>query len=496
MVDTDKNLAYKLSTTSLTSIIDIPEEELKWCTVNLSEVMNNGFRLEASVYEIEGRHAWEVLEECKYKLIPLLGTNGIIKQAFYPSRFKRIYVEKKYGIPFFLPSQILEINPKPAKYISPVTDADIEELKIKKDTLLLTRSGTIGNCAIASKTLQNKVFSDDIIRISFHDEIYLGYVYAFLRTKIGSVLINTNKYGAVVSHIEPEHLQNILIPDPPDMLKKQIHELIMKSYELRDESNELLDKAEKLLIEELELPLIDDFKPKYFYETSELKNYTVKLSKLQGRLDASYHVPIVDSVVEHLKQHALEVTTVGDPRISKKVILPGRFRRVYVEEGQGTVFFGGKQIYELDPSDKKYLSPKYHASQINTELRLTKNMILITRSGTVGKVALAPQHWGNWIINEHVIRIVPASDSIAGYLYVFLASPYGYELIRRFTYGSVVDEIDDNHVSQVQIPLIKEEKQNEINQLALEANDKRYEAYKLEQEAIKIVNDEVIHKTK
>lgn len=59
MVDTNKNLAYKLSTTS---IIDIPEEELKWCTVNLSEAMNNGFRLEASVYGIEGRHAWKFLK--------------------------------------------------------------------------------------------------------------------------------------------------------------------------------------------------------------------------------------------------------------------------------------------------------------------------------------------------------------------------------------------------------------------------------------------------
>lgn len=493
MVDTNKNLAYKLSTTS---IIDIPEEELKWCTVNLSEAMNNGFRLEASVYGIEGRHAWEVLEKCKYKLIPLLGTNGIIKQAFYPSRFKRIYVEKKYGIPFFLPSQILEINPKPVKYISPATDADIEELEIKKGTLLLTRSGTIGNCAIASKTLQNKVFSDDIIRISFHDEIYLGYVYAFLRTKIGSVLINTNKYGAVVSHIEPEHLQNILIPDPPDMLKKQIHELIMKSYELRDESNELLDKAEKLLIEELELPPIDDFKPKYFYETSELKNYTVRLSELQGRLDASHHVPIVKAIIEHLNEHALEVTTIGDPRISKRVILPSRFKRVYVEEGQGIKFLGGKEILELDPITDKFLSVRHHKKIIDEELFIKANSILTTSRGTLGKVVLAPKHFEGWAISDNLIQIVP-DTGVAGYLYVFLNSDYGYNLINSFGYGSVVNALEVIHVCEIPVPFLKNsEIQGTINQLALEANDKRYEAYKLEQEAIKIVNDEVIHKTK
>jgi len=83
---------------------------------------------------------------------------------------------------------------------------------------------------------------------------------------------------------------------------------------------------------------------------------------------------------------------------------------------------------------------------------------------------------------------------VAGYLYVFLATDYGRELIRRFTYGSVVDEINDGHVSNVSIPLLKSAPtQSKINRLALEANARRTEAYHLEQEAIRITNQEVIH---
>ena len=71
------------------------------------------------------------------------------------------------------------------------------------------------------------------------------------------------------------------------------------------------------------------------------------------------------------------------------------------------------------------------------------------------------------------------------------------ELIKRFTYGSVVDEIDSNHVSNVEVPLLKDKNiQWKINDLALEANKKRYEAYMLEQQAIKMVNDKVIHAEK
>lgn len=79
-------------------------------------------------------------------------------------------------------------------------------------------------------------------------------------------------------------------------------------------------------------------------------------------------------------------------------------------------------------------------------------------------------------------------------MYVYLLSDYGHELITRYTYGSVVDEIDDNHVSRIAFPILKnQDVQNEINSLALEANEKRYQAYKLEQEALKKMDEEVIY---
>lgn len=196
---------------------------------------------------------------------------------------------------------------------------------------------------------------------------------------------------------------------------------------------------------------------------------------------------------EHLQKYAEEVTTVGDARVSKEVILPGRFKRVYVDEGYGRVLIGGKQLHELDPSGKKYLSSTKH-DKILDKLEVLENTTLITRSGTIGKVALVPKHWEHWIPSDHIIRVVPANKDIAGYLNIFLASDYGFQLITRFTYGSVVDEIDDNHVRAIPVPLLKNhDVQKQINDLALEANQKRYEAYQLEQEALRIMDTEVIY---
>jgi len=481
-------------TISKIKIIDIPQEGINWGSVSLSEVLDSDTRLEANVYNIEGRHAREILKKCKWKLTSVCGDNGLAT-AYHRPRFKRIWVEKS-PFPIYQPSQILEIYPKPSGYISEATETGIEALRVKRGQILLTCSGTIGNCSIVSKTLDNKIFSHDLIRIDCKDEVDIGYVYAFIKTKIGYTLINTNNYGAVVSHIEPEHLNNIPIPNPPNMIKKRIHELVMKSYELRDESNKLLDIAEELLVKELELSPIHDFKPKYFDASSNnLKNYSVKFSELNNRFEASFHVPIVKSIINHLKSHAEEVTTIGDERISKKIILPGRFKRVYVGEGQGTVFFGGKQILYLDSSiEQKYLSIKYHSDRIKNELILREGEILISRSGTVGRIALIPKHWEGWTASEDLIRIMPA-NKVGGFLYVYLYSQYGQTLLKRFTYGSVQDHIEDIHVEQIVIPFLKNsDTQEKINRLALEANRKRYEAYLLEQNAIEIVNKAVLHK--
>lgn len=488
----NSNLAYKDQVQEIVTPI-INEAPLKWCSVSLSDVVSRGKRLEASVFDVEAKQARNTVIRGKYGTVDLGGAHGLVEKAYYPGRFKRIYCDKSFGEAFYLPSQMTDIYPKADKYISALTKCDMAELKLKENTLLLTRSGTIGTVSFVSKTTKGKVFSDDVIRVTFKNPENLGFVYAYLKSKIGNKILTTNGYGSVITHLEPEHLATVPIPDAPKEIKERIHNLIVQSYKLRDESNDLIDEATQLLIKGLQLPAMRDFDIKDYKKNAPVETYSVKFSNMNGRADASYHVPIVDAIVEHLKKYADEVTTVGDPRISNAVLLPPRFARVYVDEGYGRVLIGGKQLYELDPSSKKYLSNTKHKKLLD-QLEVYQNTVLITRSGTIGKVAFVPKHWEHWIPSDHIIRVVPANDAIAGYLYIFLCSDYGYELITRYTYGSVVDEIDDNHVRQIAIPLLKnKEAQKRINDLALEANEKRYEAYKLEQQALRIMDNEVIY---
>lgn len=486
------NLAHKLQPEEIERIDPLAPDPLRYTSVALSEIYSNNTRLEAGAFNLKAKAAKHKVEHCRYGYVHLWGEDGLVSEASYPGRFKRIYVEKEDGIPFFLPSQLGETQPKPSKYISEKTYKRIRGIEIKPNSLLLSRSGTIGKCAISSRTTIGKVYSDDVIRVFFRSDCDLGYVYAYFCTPIGQQMLQTNNYGAVVQHIEPEHLKNIIIPNAPDPIKRKIHNLVVESYDLRDESNELIDEAEQILYEELQLPPIEQLKPTYFDESVDLRNYTTKLSGLNLRLDCSYHTPIIQNIINAIKHNSKVLMQLG--KLANDIVLPGRFSRTYVDSSNGVHFLGGRDLFNLNPIKEKYLSKSIHKKQIEGELRIYKNNILTPSRGTIGSVVLAPQHFEDKVISDNIINI-RVSENIAGYVYSFLNTNYGCELIKRHIYGGVVDAMEPSMLYKVEIPLLKNEsKQKDINDQVLEANELRYQAYLKEQEAVKIMNNIINNK--
>lgn len=460
----------------------------QWYSLPISRAINNEHRLDVSAYNADAMKALLKVKQYKHGSIPLLGKGGIVKSAYYPGRYKRIYSNEQDGVPFYLPSQLEEIYPQPTKFIAPQTAKKLANDYIKANLLLMSRSGTIGKSTISSRSTVGKLFSDDVIRISFNNIYDLGYTYTFLNTFEGLNLLRSNNYGAVIDHIEPEHLRNIIIPNAPIELRQEIHNLIMQSFELRDRSNELIDNAQKLLFHELSLPPLSEIEPKQYSTNDKFRCISISASRLDGRLDVSYHVPEVEEIIDILHHNASRVLKIKDPEISKCIILPGRFKRVYVDKIHGVPFFGGKQLLQLTPSNVKYLSRTHHAKRIEQQLTVHENMCVISCSGTIGKVNIVPKHWDGWTLSQHVIRIMPSSNDIAGYIYAWLSSPYCKMLILRNSYGAVIDELSDDQIGNVRIPILKDTKKiQRINEDVLLANHLRYEAVQKEKEALALM---------
>jgi Type I restriction modification DNA specificity domain. len=128
-------------------------------------------------------------------------------------------------------------------------------LRAQYGDLLITRSGTIGRVAYATKRLVGAIVSDDMIRVRINDETIRLYVYAYLQSFAGHNQMLKNEYGSVQQHLEAKHISGILIPASPKWsYVKAIVDAARKSIEARErfeESFQTLMSGTKELLGEL-----------------------------------------------------------------------------------------------------------------------------------------------------------------------------------------------------------------------------------------------------
>ena len=95
-------------------------------------------------------------------------------------------------------------------------------LKVAEGDILISRSGTIGKVTYATKDLATKyLVSDDLVRVRVKDLNLRAYLLAFLASSTALSLMLLDEYGSVQQHLQPRHIQEMIIPVPDDWSKAQ-----------------------------------------------------------------------------------------------------------------------------------------------------------------------------------------------------------------------------------------------------------------------------------
>jgi type I restriction enzyme S subunit len=472
----------------------VDEIPFQWNTVRSSKTYEEDKRLDASFYSYDIVKARILIEELKRVGIGVkrLGDDFLSAKIFWPGRFKRKYVSRKEGKPFLMPSEVFMFLPRARKFI---TDFP-KEVLIEKEWILITRSGTIGRCIISNELLSKFVVSDDLIRIIPSDKNLVGYVYAYLNTWVGQTFLKKTKYGVTVKHIEPQHVESIPIPIIPQ-IEKEVNEKILKAHKLLEEAQELLLKAVGTIYAELGLPQIDEGEIEYFggKRGKSAKVFITKFSELSLRLDASFHKPILSLLRKILR----EKENNGKYKLQElgsisEIFTPPRFKRFYVKDhSKGIPLLQGAHIPMIKPLDIKYLWKDM--KNINAYV-LNKNWILVTCSGTLGRVGLVRDYWAGWAATNHITRII-SKDINPGYLTAYLQSAYGQYQLESLSYGGVVEEIGEagELIKNILIPVpTNNELEEKIGNLVMQAYDKKDQANRIEEEAIRLLEDNLKQK--
>lgn len=203
-------------------------------------------RFEASFHISEGKDIDKYIKE-HYEWKSL---GEVCSNISRPDIFKRYYVKK--GVTFLGGADIFLATPDSEKRLSPKKTANIGALMIKEGTILLPRSGTIGNVAWAHAGHAQKLASEHVIRITPNDILRAGYVYAFLASKYGKKLIQRYIFGSVIQHVEPPHLKLIPVPIIDKKVMDDIHDKVMVYSSAMGKAIEYERKAITMVEQEIE----------------------------------------------------------------------------------------------------------------------------------------------------------------------------------------------------------------------------------------------------
>lgn len=166
----------------------------------------------------------------------------------------------------------------------------------------------------------------------------------------------------------------------------------------------------------------------------------------------------------------------------------GREGRKYVDSPEyGVPFLGSTDILAADLSSLPFLSKKQ--VEANPLFVLQEAWTLVTRSGTVGRMAFVRPDMVGMACSEHVLRVVPNPDKILpGYLYAYLSSKCGVPQVTEGTYGAIVQHLEPHHIADLPVPRLGDSFELEVHNLVYKSAYLRDSATKILEEAKKRFN--------
>jgi type I restriction enzyme, S subunit len=461
-------------------------------TVASSAVRANSFRLDASAFLSANTR---VRVSAASSSGHLLADIANVFTVYIQTPILHYVAPFAHSRPYLTTSELGEYQRGRPTHVSLLADPRLIEWQIARGTIVLSRSGRVGEAYWVDKKLAGALVGDSF-RVVPRNQKDAHFVYALLASSYARDYVSGARYGSVVDHASVDQVRSLPVPALSDRHRARVSDLVQQAVLARDAAYDLLDASEAALLRanglgELRNPKSAAFDPLGQPECFAVDAKTIRAEKGDGseyRLDAHFYNPTAQLAVGNIKKCGSEVKTVAD--VSKQVLMGPRFKRNYVDAAHGVPFLSGKNIVQIRPTDLNYLS-KIQMTDMQ-ELLVKRGWTLITCSGTVGRTCFVWQNYEDYAASQHVLRVIPDESEIdPGYLCAFLSSRYGYKQILRYRHGSVIDEITDTQIKQVLVPRPSRKDQATIGDKVREAYEKRAEAIRLEDEAQAILMKEL-----
>ena len=450
---------------------------MKVSTLPAKLLKHESQRFDAPFYINDAVTYRKSLDACPYRITT---AGEECKTVFLGNIFTRAFVsDPEYGIPYLTASEMQKSDLYSGKYLSKKMSASLKYLMLHKDWILISCSGSLGNCVYTDSRYEDMIGTHDLIRyVPRKHDLYEGYVYAFFSSRFGFASLTHSQYGSVIQHINPDHVKAIPIPIFPDELQHRIHSLITESARLREEANAALRTA---------VDLFESNSEEKGIQWKQMDGSVGKSKILSSwtRFDARYLLGTKQLEAEKKKCRYPQQTIQS---FTKDIFVGYRGKRHYCTNG--VPFISSSDMLLFNP--KRYCKIiSQNTPDINT-IKVHENDILISCSGTVGNAIIVGKDLEQTTISAHILNLIIDETKISPmYVFCYLKTAHAKSYMEASAYGSVIIELNKYHLGAMTIPILPSGiYQNIVTEIGA-YKEKLSSAAEKENEAIRLVEEEI-----
>jgi hypothetical protein len=164
-----------------------------------------------------------------------------------------------------------------------------------------------------------------------------------------------------------------------------------------------------------------------------------------------------------------------------KVWMPNRLKGVLVSSEYGNPFFAATQVFDVRPIARKFLAMEKMSDAKNCFVQ--DGLVLVTRSGSVGRPAIAHAPHKGVVISDDLLRVEAIDPKNRGWLYAYLLAPQTRAMTKSAHYGHIIKHLETSHLDALPVPRVDDVVSLDFSKRVTKILDLRNEGYRLTLEA-------------
>jgi hypothetical protein len=408
----------------------------------------------------------------------------------YGTVFTRLDCDQDFGVELLSQSDMFATEPV-GRVIRASSMPVPDDHLIRRWQVLIAGAGTLGETELYGRStigdarIENKYVGPDAVAITFErpgSDLSL-YTFAFLSTALGMRCVRSTSYGTKILRFRMDLLRNLPVPIKDEHTIERVAELVREAVKKRELHAVRITAARKpieSLPEVIEaLAMCNDRRKRCLTWDGELRSFS------------AWNYASTGGALQFLsRKWQLRLSDVVE---SDGCFYGPRYARIPCHAPFGVNFLSQRDVFLIRSLPRRIVHPGCD----NSFLFVPDRCLLVAGQGQLqqgnlfGRVELGVLGARGCAVSEAVFRIIPRENWYE-VLYSFFSTKLGLALIRGAAVGTSVPKINPDLLARLPVPDIDKGTAQLIQAEVQAAVVAREQATSAENEAIRIIEEEVL----